>query len=314
MIDALKSFLAVVEFGNFSRAAQAQDVAVSSMARKIELLESDLGAKLFNRSTRVMLLTDAGEKLLPRARTILAELAETREEVASLQAEPRGVVSVTAPSAFGRRHVAPVVAGFLKRYPLMQVDLQISDEIIDLSAHRIDVAVRIGVLPDSDLLATRLAPQRRVACASPDYIASHGKPPSPSALMQHNCLTVLSTPGRVGWWTFAGVNDGKPLPIRGTMRSDDSDALMQAALAGVGIAHLATWLVSEDVAAGRLIPLFSDEAVAPPLTKSAIHAVRVPGRSPAKAKLFIDHLRGCIGGEMPYWERPFFIENGRTRT
>ncbi|WP_394780082.1 LysR substrate-binding domain-containing protein [Undibacterium sp.] len=310
MIDALHMFVSVVELGNFSRAAKAQDLAVSSVTRKIDWLEAELGASLFNRSNRLLHLTDAGEKFLPRARTILAELAEARDAVSELYAEPRGVLSVSAPATFGRRHVAMAVGSFLQRYPLLEVDLQVSDRIVDLAAERVDVAIRIGVLPDSDLQATRLAPQRRVACASPAYLARCGIPAKPEELLQHNCLTMQSAAGRIGWWRFHGVNGNKPLPIKGSLRSDDSDALMQAALAGLGIAHLATWLVSDDIAAGRLLPLFTGELLHPPLTDSAIHAVRVPGRSPAKAKLFIEHLRACFGTDTdtPYWEQPFFTE------
>lgn len=307
MIDALSTFLDVVTYGNFSGAARVRNVAVSSVTRKIDGLEAEFGAKLFNRSTRQLLLTDAGEQFLPRARHILAELSEAKHAVLSSEAEPRGTLSVTAPATLCRRHVTPAVASFLKHYPRLEVDLQVNDAFVDIAADRVDVAVRIGVLPDSDLLATSLAPQRRVACASPEYIARYGAPAAPDELLRHNCLTVRSAPLRVGWWRFAGVNNNKPLPVRGSLRSDDTDALLQAMLAGIGIAHLATWLVGDDIAAGRLIPLFSHELTQPPLTPSAIHVVRMPGRSQAKAKLFIDHLRECFGvqdGGLPYWDRP----------
>ena len=189
----------------------------------------------------------------------MAELAEAKDAVTSLSAEPRGVLTVTAPSPFGRRHVVPAVASFLSRYPRLEIDLHVSDEIIDLVQQRVDVAVRIGVLPNSDLLATRLAPQRRVACASPEYLKRCGAPGRPEDLLNHNCLTVRSAPSRVGWWSFAGVNRGKPLAVHGSLRSDESDALLQAALRGVGIAHLATWMVAQEIAAGRLVLLMAVE-------------------------------------------------------
>jgi DNA-binding transcriptional LysR family regulator len=307
VIDALECFLAVATHANFSRAAEKQNVAVSSVSRRIEILEAELGTKLFNRTSRTVTLTDAGERFLPRARHILDEVAEAREAVLSVQSEPRGLLTVTAPAAFGRRHVAPAVATFLLRYPLIEVDLHVGDEMVDLSSARVDVAVRIGVLPDSDLLATCLAPQRRVACASPEYLKRCGVPAAPEDLLNHNCLTVRTAPVRVGWWRFAGVNNNKALPIRGSLRTDDSDALMQAALAGVGVAHLATWLVGEEIRAGRLVSLFPDELLKPPVTDSAIHAVRMQGRSVTKAKLLIEHLAqsfGVNGGLAPYWERP----------
>ena len=308
MIDALNTFLAVVTQGSFSKVAKSQDLAVSSVARKIDWLEREIGAPLFSRSTRVLRLTDAGELFMPRARSILAELAEARDSIASADAAPRGVLTVTAPAAFGRRHVAPAIAAFLKHYPLLEVDLHLSDAVIDIAAERVDVAIRIGVLPDSDLLATRLAPQRRIACASPDYLERHGTPAHPEDLLRHNCLTLRGAPHRVGWWCFRGVNQGKPLTIHGSLRSDDSDALLHAAIAGLGIAHLATWLIAEEVAAGRLATLFTDQPVGEPLTGSAIHAVRTPGRAASKARLLIDFLRDYFdvaSGAQPYWERAF---------
>ena len=308
MIDALNTFLAVVAQGSFSKVAQSGGLAVSSVARKIDFLERELGIPLFNRSTRVLRLTDAGEQFIPRARSIVAELAVAKDVIASANSEPRGVLSVTAPCSFGRRHVAPAVAAFLNRYPLLEIDLQISDAVIDIAAERVDVAIRIGVLPDSDLLATRLSTQRRIVCASPAYIERHEALSRPEDLLQHNCLTLRSAPHRVGWWCFDGVHQGKPLPVRGSLRSDDSDVLLHAALAGVGVAHLATWLIADDVAAGRLIPLFGNQVTQAQFNPSAIHAVRMPGRAVHKARLFIDFLLEFIGsaeGEPPYWERPF---------
>jgi DNA-binding transcriptional LysR family regulator len=308
MIGALATFLAVAEHGNFSRVARDQNVAVSSVMRKIDLLEAEMGAKLFNRGTRQMQLTDAGEKLMPRARNMLAELAEARDAIASVEAEPRGVLTVTAPASFGRRHVAPAVASFLLRHPLLEVDLHLGDEILDLSAEHVDAAVRIGVLPGSDLLATTLAPQRRVACASPAYLKRAGRPKTPEDLLKHNCLTVRSPAPRVGWWQFAEAHRGRPLPVRGSFRSDDSDALMQAALCGVGVAHLATWLVSDEIATGRLVALFPQELSAPPAGGSAIHVVRQQGRAVAKSQRFIAHLQACfgveVGGKGPVWDWP----------
>jgi DNA-binding transcriptional LysR family regulator len=303
MLDDLRIFLAVAEAGSLSKAAKARDIAVSSVSRKIDALEAGLGVKLLRRSSRVVMLTDAGEQFLPRARNILAELDDAKDAISALHADPRGLLTVTAPSSFGRRHVTPAVNCFLKRYPLMEIDLHLSDHVIDLSAQRVDVAIRIGTLPDSDLVATRLAPLQRLACASPAYIERCGWPASPDDLLQHNCLTMATKPAPVDWWCFAGVNRNKALPVRGTLRTDDTDSLLQAAVAGVGIVHLASWLVSEMIAGGRLLPLFAAANLAATKSPSAIHAVRMPGRShAAKAQLFIGHLRDEFG-EPAYWDR-----------
>jgi DNA-binding transcriptional LysR family regulator len=302
MFDALATFVAVASEGSFSKVARRDRVAVSSVTRRITLLESELGVKLLRRSSRQLMLTDAGEQFLPRARAILAELSEARERLSTLNAEPRGLLTVTAPSAFGRRFVAPAVIEFLSGYPLLQLELHISDEVVDLSARRVDVAIRMGSPPHGDLIATRLAPLRRLVCASPAYLERRGRPATPPDLLQHNCLTVSSGPPPPDWWCFAGVNRNAPLPVRGSLRTDDVDTLLQAAVAGVGIVHLASWLVGDLVAAGRLVSLFPNVR-APEKGSLAIHAVRLPGRShDAKAKLFVAHLRNAFGNP-PYWER-----------
>jgi DNA-binding transcriptional LysR family regulator len=302
MIDALNSFLAVASSNSFSQVAKSQSVAVSSVTRKIDWLEAEIGTRLFHRSSRRVMLTDAGEQFLPRARNILAELAQARHALASINADPRGLLTVTAPTIFGRRHLAPAVASFLERYPMIEVDLHVSDTLVDLAEQRVDVAIRIGVLVDSDLVATRLATLRPLVCASPAYLARQGRPATPQELVGHDCITV-ATPALAGpAWRFAGINRGVALPVRGKLRTDDKDCALQAALAGIGIAHLASWVASEDIVAGRLVSLFPDSQAADPKSLPAIHAVRMPGRSyEAKARLFIAHLRDVIG-ETPYWD------------
>ena len=302
MIDALNSFLAVASSSSFSQVAKTQAVAVSSVTRKIDWLEAEIGTRLFHRSSRRVMLTDAGEQFLPRARNILAELAQAKDALASINADPRGLMTITAPTIFGRRHLAPAVASFLERYPMIEVDLHVSDALVDLSEQRVDVAIRIGQLADSDLVATPLATLRPVVCASPDYLARRGRPKTPEELVAHDCITVV-TPALAGpAWRFAGINRGAALPVSGKLRTDDKDCALQAALAGIGVAHLASWVVSEDIVAGRLVPLFLDAQTPDPKSLPAIHALRMPGRSyEAKARLFIAHLREVIG-DVPYWD------------
>ena len=302
MFDALSTFIAVATAGSFSKVAKAQRVAVSSIARKVDALEAELGVKLFNRSPRTLLLTDAGEHFLPRAQSLLSDMTEAKQSLSALSSDPRGLLTVTAPAMFGRKHIVPALIGFLKQYPLLEVELHNSDEIVNVAERRVDISIRMGSLPDSDLVATQLAPVRRLLCASPEYIERKGRPLEPLDLLAHDCLTGASTPSPAGWWSFASVNRDAPLPVRGSFRSDDTDALVQAALAGVGIVHLASWLVSDLVLAGRLLTLCPS---ARPIAKDspAIHAVRMPGRSHAKkAQLFIAHLRSSFGSP-PYWDR-----------
>jgi DNA-binding transcriptional LysR family regulator len=302
MLEALETFLAVASSGSFSRTAKSEGVAVSSVARRMAQLETEFGATLFNRTSREVMLTDAGHHLLPRARSILAELANAKESLAALDVEPRGLLSVTAPAMFGRRHVVPAVIEFMRTYPLIQIELLLSDDALDLSRRRVDVALRIGTRPSSDLVATQLAPIRRWVCASPEYLERRGRPHAPLDLLAHDCLTVASTPIPVGWWCFEGVNRGLPLAVSGSLRSDDTGALLQAALAGVGIVHLASWLVSEHLATGRLVSLFP--TLEPPRKAATVlQAIRMPGRShAARARLLISHLRAVFGAP-PYWDR-----------
>jgi len=308
MIDTLHCLIAVVEHRSLSRAAAALEMSVSSVSRKLDALEAQLGARLLVRSSRQVVPTDAGERFLPRARNMLAELAEGMASVQELDQEPRGVLTVTAPAGFARLHAAPAIASFLARYPSLEVELYVSNSVVDLAEQRVDVAVRAGVLPSGDLVATRLAPQHRVVSASPAYLECHGWPTSPAELVHHQCLSMVGRSPR-GWWRFDGVNHQQPLPVKGTLRCDDTDTLLHAAIAGVGIVHLANWMVSDAIVAGKLVPVFpmapvwrTDGGARHDPGESAIHAVHMPGRSNhAKAQLLINHMKEFFG-EPPYWD------------
>ncbi|MDR7308853.1 LysR family transcriptional regulator [Rhodoferax saidenbachensis] len=303
MIENLQAFIDVARYGTFSATAKARGVAVSSVSRQIDTLEASLGVRLFQRSSRRLLLTDAGELFLPRATDIAAELEDARAALLDAQAEPKGLLTVSVPAAFGRQHVTPVITSFLAKYPAIDLDLHLSDQWIDLSTQRADVAIRIGALPDSDLVATKLAPIRRLACASPDYLRRHGHPVVPEDLLQHSCLTVSSARVPTGWWSFPGVNQGHALAVKGRFKSDDTASLLQAGVAGLGVVHLASWLVYDQLASGALVQLFPPDDASGAKAVSAIHAVRLKGRShAAKAQLFIDHLKSAIGSP-PYWDR-----------
>lgn len=309
MIDALKCFVAAVEYGSLSKAAEQLEMTVSSVSRKINTLEQDLRARLLLRNSRQLVLTDAGERFLPRAKNILAELADGRNAIQELDSEPSGLLTVTAPSAFSRMHVTPAIAAFLRRYPLMEIDLHASDDVVDLSLHRVDVALRTGTLPDSDLVATRLVGMNRIVCASPGYLEQYGCPKQYEDLLNHRCLTVTGRVAPPGWWRFEGVNNNHPLAVKGNFRCDNSDSLLRAAIDGIGVAHLANWLVSDAVVSGQLVPLFPMDPIERreipphrPLSEPAIHAVHMPGRSnQVKARIFIQHLKDYFG-KPPYWD------------
>lgn len=303
MLKDLEVFVAIVDAGNFSLAAHALDVAVSSVTRRIDGLEEELGTALFLRGSRKLVLTDAGQRFLATARNVLVELTEVRDELSSRDQAPSGLVTIAAPSSFGRRHIAPAVRTFLARYPQMQVDLQLSDRITDLSVERIDLAIRIAQDLSGDLVATRVAPLRRLVCAAPSYLARAGRPETLKQLLEHECLTVSSKPTPPGWWTFPGLNRGAPLHVNGRFKCDDTEVLLDAAVAGQGIVHLASWLVGDQVRAGRLVQLFPSEDGSAVKDAPAIYAVRLPGRShAARARLVLDHVRAHVG-DPPYWDR-----------
>ena len=302
MIENLKVFVSVAETCNFSMTARTLDVAVSSITRKIDALERELGTRLFIRGPRRLILTDSGEYFAKTAQQVIAELVEAKETLANRDGEPHGKLTVTAPGSFGRRHLAPAIRSFLEKYPHIEIDLFLGDAVIDLSVQRIDVAIRIGNLPSSDLVATTLAPLRRLACAAPSYLERFGRPTKPEDLLQHQCLTVTTTQLPTGWWCFPGVNRDQPLAVKGRFRSDDADALLEQAIAGHGIVHLASWMVGDPIANGELVLLFPERQSAQAFS-GTISAVRLPGRSHQhKAKLFIDHLKTEFGAP-PCWDR-----------
>lgn len=302
MLAEIQTFLDVVKAGSFSAVARQRNVAVSSIARQIDAIETSLGERLLHRSSRKLLLTDAGHVFFPRATAIVSEMDEARLALHDAQSEPRGELTVTAPTAFGRRHVLPALGSFLKTYPGVEVDLHLSDAWVDLTATRVDVAIRMGVLPDSDLIATELAPMRRLVCASPAYLAFHGRPQTPEELQQHSCLT-MSSFNPAGCWSFEDVNKGRPLAVRGRLRTDDTEALLEAAASGLGIVHLASWLVSDLIVSGRLECLFAPDTRTATRTGPSIHAVWLAGRSRARvAQLLIAHLRQAFGTPA-YWDK-----------
>lgn len=299
MIDEMRLLVLVVEAGSLSKAARLRNVAVSSVTRKIDQLEAELGVKLLRRNSRSMMLTDAGQQFIVSVRHILRELDDVKVALADSQTNLSGILTVTAPSSFGRRHVLQAATRFMKLYPQIEIELHLNDHMIDLVEQRIDIAIRIGLLPDSDLVATAIAPIRRIVCANLDYLDKHGWPHVPEDLLKHNCLTVASLPVPTGWWSFSGINKSKNLPVKGSFRSNDTEALLKVALEGLGIVHLASWLVSDKIASGELVPLLTEFELS---GKNAIHAVRLPGRSHSlRAKLFINHLKQEFG-EPAYWD------------
>lgn len=292
-------FVRVAATRNLSAAGRDFGLSPAASSARIAQLEKQLQARLLLRSTRKVMLSEEGEQFLPAAQALL-DAAEAAQ-MALGNSAPQGLLRVAISASFGRQHLAPLIAPFLREYPGISLDLRLSDTVADLIGEGIDVAVRIGALRDSSLVARKLAPNRRVLCASPDYLAAHGAPGHPQELLQHQCLALN------GWrdWDFVPVGqpDATRISVRtqGRLQSDNYEILSAAALDGMGIQIKATWDAAPLLAAGRLQRVLPDWEIAGSAWIWAVY----PGRKlvPAKTRVFIDFLAQHFGPE-PYWDQP----------
>ncbi|ANN66330.1 LysR family transcriptional regulator [Bordetella bronchialis] len=296
----LQTFVDVATLGSLSAAARAEGVAPAMIGRRIDALEARLGVKLLVRSTRRISLTAEGSALLEDAQRILRDLNESESLVAQGSARPTGLLRITAPAGFGRRHVAPLLPGYAECYPDVGVTLDLSDRLVDLIEERYDCAVRIGDLDDSGMVAIRLADNRRVVVASPDYLARHGTPRTPADLAGHHCLSFGNQGNQSRGWLFRVNGQVQPYRVAGRLECSDGSVLHQWTLAGCGLAWRSMWEVQQDLARGRLITVL-DDYCAPP---NGIYAM-LPERKhiPARVRAFIDLLRQAYA-DPAYWSRP----------
>jgi DNA-binding transcriptional LysR family regulator len=296
---SMASFAKVVGAGNFSAAAREMQVSQALVTKQIQDLESWLGARLLNRTTRRLSLTEVGTAFYERAARILEAVEEAKNAAGALQTAPRGRLRINAPVSFGLLHLAPVVTDFLQRFPDVSVELLVNDRLVDLLEGKFDVGVRIGRLRDSSLIARRIAPIRLAVCAAPDYLARRGIPRTPDDLARHNCLEYTYFESR-GEWRLLNP-DGKVIviPVSGRYLANNADVLRTTAIAGGGIVLLPTFIVGEDLRAGRLVRLLPDH----PPPEQGLHALYPPGRHlSAKVRSFVDFLVDRFAGE-PAWDR-----------
>jgi DNA-binding transcriptional LysR family regulator len=299
-MDSLSSmdlFVDVVAAGSFSEAGRRRGLAASSVTRTINALEDELGVRLLNRTTRKLSLTEAGRLYHERSRRIIAEVEDARLSVTQLEAAPRGTLRLNVPVVFGRLRVAPLLPEFLGRYPGLQIDLNMTDAFIDLVEEGVDLAIRIGELQDSSLIARRLAANHRAICASPGYLQAGGTPRQPEDLRGHNCLIYKRQPGRAVW-RLRNAHGTVEVEVGGALRANNADALHAAALGGLGLAILPTWMVGPDIQSGALIRLFPDHEVSPGALDTSIYAVFPYNRhlSPkvrAMVDFLVERFRAC---------------------
>ncbi|CAB3791202.1 HTH-type transcriptional regulator DmlR [Paraburkholderia ultramafica] len=289
--SAIRAFLHAAELGSFSKAAGKIEVKTSTVSRYINELEKDLGIALFNRSTRGLVLTEGGRVFREHAQVAMKSLEEAREITASLNSSPQGLLRVTMPRSFGRRHVIAHLPEFMDRYPRIDVDGVVTDDVLNIIDSGIDLAIRIGVLPDSQLMARQLAVHRRIVCASPGYLARHGTPASPKELVDHETLRFPLTPDDK--WLL--VNRGSathgeiPVQLHGRLRVDDTEAMLDLAVAGQGIAMLPTWAIRTVFREGKLVQILPEWEAQPTRSEPAIWAIYPRKKTvSSKVRAFID--------------------------
>lgn len=296
-LDAMTAFAKVVSLGSFAEAGRNLGLTRSAVSKAVMELEQLLGARLLDRTTRRVRPTEAGLAYYERCIGILSAIEETELLVSRLHEEPRGVLKVNAPMSFGIGYLGPAIGDFMKSYPDLKVELTLNDRFIDPLEEGVDVTIRIADLADSSLIARKLAPARMAIVAAPEYIAAYGEPASPEALAQHRCLTYGHTTAMQRWRLSDG-DTTTTVPVASFLCSNNGDILRAAALCGIGITQLPTFLVGPDIKAGRLQTVLSGHA-APPL---GIYALYAPNRYlAAKTRLLIDALVARFGST-PDWD------------
>lgn len=294
MFSAIRTFQQITVSGGFSSAAKIQGRAVSSVSRQITLLEEELGTQLFIRTTRALKLTASGGVFLEYAERILKELDEAVLAVSVAEAEPSGVLKVSVPSGVDRELITLSLPKFLKRYPKIQIILQVTDRQQALLEEGIDVAVRMGSQKDSSMIAALIGRSRRRVCASPDYLANHGTPEHPSQLAEHVCLTWRDHPGK-NTWTFASDQGEINVEVSGPLLARNAEALISAAVAGLGIIHLPDWNFGSEIRDGKLVPIL-DAFEAKPASTPIYATFPAASYQPPKVKVFVEFLRGVFLG------------------
>lgn len=286
-LTGMDLFVRAVDTGSFSETARAMNLTPSAVSKQIARLEDRLGARLFNRTTRRLAPTEEGRAYYERCRQILADIEEAEAAVSQLNATPRGVLRVNMPIVFGRRHVVPAISDFLTRFPDVHLDVTMTDQFVDPIAEGVDMLIRVGELKDSSLIARKLASSRRVIIATPGYWERHGRPTLPADLAKHNCLTYAYLATGNDWRMTGADGVEHVVAVSGNLAANNGEALMAAALDGVGVALLPTWMCGPEMQCGELEEVLADYALPEP----SVHAIYPPGRHlSAKVRAFVDFL------------------------
>lgn len=296
-LKQIESFVSVATRGSLTAAAQLEGVAPAVMGRRIDALEARLGVKLLLRTTRRITLTNEGSAFLEDCQRLLVEFADAEASVSAGGIKASGLLRVTAPAGFGRRHVAPLVPDFLALHPEVSISLNLSDRVVDIGGEGYDCAVRVGDLPDSSLVSLRLADNRRLCVATPAYLKRAGVPQHPAELSRHACLMLSSDASQTRGWAFKVDGELTYLRPGGRLDCSDGQVLHDWCLRGLGLAWRSTWEVEGDISAGRLRTVLDDFA-APP---NGIYAL-LPQRKhlPLRVRLWVDFLKQSYA-RPEYW-------------
>lgn len=290
--DDLRLFLRAVATGNLSAAGREVGMSPAVASKRIANLERRLGVTLLHRTTRHVSPTTQGQIFEEHAARVLAEIEGALAAVGQENEAPAGRLRVTAPATLARRHIAPVIAEFLASYPRIELDVQLADSLLDLQHEGIDVAIRVGVLQDSTLIARKIAESPRVLCASPDYVAKNGLPQRPEDLEHHNCLFMSQS----AVWVLRDGDRDVRIRVSGNLNSNSGELLREGALIGLGIAYKSIWDVEDLFRAGRLVHILPDFPI---VSDAAIWAVYQPRRFiPAKIRAFVDFFVDRFGNRM----------------
>lgn len=290
-VSELAFFTMLIKLGSLAATAREMNLTPPAVSKRLAQLEQRLGVRLLNRTTRRISLTNEGEVYLACAQRILDEIEEMEHQVSSSRAAPKGLLRVNAPLGFGRSYVGPAISSFAKRYPDVEVQLQLTDRPINLPDDAIDVGIRFGDLPDSRLIARKIAANRRLLCASPTYLRSAGHPEAPKDLMQHNCIVLRQNDAAFGTWRLTRGKQTESIKVRGSLSTNEGEVALNWALEGHGILMRAEWDLAKYLRSGRLVEVLEDYET-PPADIYAVYLERL--NLSAKVSFFIDHLRDFL--------------------
>ena len=306
-IEAMRAFVAVVAEGSFSNAATSMQLSPQLVSKYVAKLEDQLGIRLLNRTTRKVSLTEAGTHYVQHAQQILLSIDEMDSQLGGLQQNPKGTLRISAPVSFALKHMAKLITDFQLQYPLVNIELQLNDRKIDIVDEGFDIALRIGNLKDSSLIAKYIAPIRVILCASPEYLKKHGTPKQPEDLKNHRYLHYnypeIDSKDNIYQWLNA-----KNIDTRGGFDSNNGDILVEAAIAGAGLALQPTFIASNAISSGQLTQVLADFELKP-LGLYAVYAHRK--LLPSKVRCFIDFIENYYGSP-PTWDQSLLNQTARS--